>query len=78
MKAGPIKICRDGDVPDQVLVGQDLGLQQVELRLCERTDSLREGFFVTDAPVLQNLVIECLELITVSDIVPEHLFRTLE
>jgi hypothetical protein len=73
----PIQIGRDGDVSDQVLVGQDLGLQEVELGLRERTDLLRQGLILSHRPAFQDVIIERLKLIAVGQIVPEHLFAAL-
>ncbi len=77
MEPRPIQIGGHRNVSDQVLVGQNLGLQEVELGLRERTDPLRQGLILSHRPAFQDVIIQRLKLIAVGQIVPQHLFAAL-
>lgn len=78
MESCPIEVGGDGDVSDQMLIGEDLGLEEVELGLCEGADPLREGLILSHRPAFQDVIIEGLKLIAVGEIVPEDLFAALQ
>lgn len=77
MEAWPAEVGGDGDVADEVLVGEDLGLDEGELRLREGADLEGQRLVFRHAAAFQDLVVERLKLVAVRDVLAQDFLRTL-
>ena len=60
-----------------MFVGEDLGLQEVELGLCEGSNSLCEGLIFSECFVFEDVIVEALKLVVVGDVVSQYFLSTL-